>query len=167
MRICLLLSPSQLGYFQTWLLYHNALSSGVEINDILRYARKSKERASAEDSDTIADLRKQVSEQQKLIQHIIGSSKGSGGGALEMTERSSLFPGAKHGYGAMAAQGSAFESPRITSVSEHVAKSAADGAVGKAAGQPVRGITPPSFITPNLSILNHGNRMIVSLSISR
>ena len=38
----------QIGYFQTWLLYHNALSAGVAIEDILKHARKSKEMAGEE-----------------------------------------------------------------------------------------------------------------------
>jgi hypothetical protein len=60
----------QLGYFQTWLLYHNALSSGVEIEDILKYARKTKQRANT-DTDTINDLKLQVAQQERLIRQII------------------------------------------------------------------------------------------------
>ena len=41
----------QIGYLQTWLLYHNALSSGVAIEDILKHARKTKENAGDEVSD--------------------------------------------------------------------------------------------------------------------
>jgi hypothetical protein len=59
-----------MGYFQTWLLYHNALSSGVEIEDILKFARRTKERAS-DDSGVVIELRSQVAEQQKLINQII------------------------------------------------------------------------------------------------
>jgi len=43
--VLLVLAVLQVGYCQTWLLYHNALSSGVVIEDILKYARKSKEQA--------------------------------------------------------------------------------------------------------------------------
>jgi hypothetical protein len=59
-----------MGYFQTWLLYHNALSSGVEIEDILKFARRTKERAS-DDSGVVIELRSQVAEQQKIINQII------------------------------------------------------------------------------------------------
>lgn len=59
-----------MGYFQTWLLYHNALSSGVEIEDILKFARRTKERAS-DDSGVVIELRSQVAEHQKIINQII------------------------------------------------------------------------------------------------
>lgn len=59
---------------QTWLLYHNALSRGVEIEDILKYARKSKEKASSE-SETILDLKTKIAEQQKQIQELIELKK--------------------------------------------------------------------------------------------
>ena len=62
---------SQLGYFQTWLLYHNALSSGVEIEDILKYARRSKEQHATDDATVVHELRAQVSEQQRLIRHLL------------------------------------------------------------------------------------------------
>jgi hypothetical protein len=65
----LFFSLLQLGYFQTWLLYHNALSSGVEIDDILKHARRSK--------DVVGELRAQVAEQQELIRSLI-SSRGDG-----------------------------------------------------------------------------------------
>ena len=55
------LTTLQMGYLQTWLLYHNALSAGVVIEDILKHARKSKERASTtDDLNSIAELRAQV-----------------------------------------------------------------------------------------------------------
>jgi len=59
-----------MGYFQTWLLYHNALSSGVEIEDILKYARRNKEKAN-DDSELVIELKSQVAEQQKVINQIL------------------------------------------------------------------------------------------------
>jgi callose synthase len=62
-----LLSALQLPhYIQTWLLYHNALSSDVVVSDILRYARKTQETAgSSEPND---DLVEQVAELRKIVQ---------------------------------------------------------------------------------------------------
>ena len=61
---------SQLGYFQTWLHTHNASSQGVEIDDILEYARRTKERGGGGgkhgggggevDSETVRELRATV-----------------------------------------------------------------------------------------------------------
>lgn len=65
--ILLFLSLLQLGYIQTYLLYHNALSSGVVIEDILKYARKSKEKA-LDEKNSIADLKRQVENQAKEIE---------------------------------------------------------------------------------------------------
>lgn len=54
-------------HIQTWLLYHNALSSDVVVSDILRYARKTQENmAGAEAADE--DLVEQISELKKLVQ---------------------------------------------------------------------------------------------------
>ena len=50
-----LLSLLQLGYFQTWLLYHDALSSGVEIEDVLKHTRKSKNRVNATNTEEVSD----------------------------------------------------------------------------------------------------------------
>jgi callose synthase len=52
-------------YIQTWLLYHNALSTDVVVSDILRYARKSMEGAGLSEPDV--DLVGEVSELKKLI----------------------------------------------------------------------------------------------------
>ena len=46
----------QIGYFQTWLLYHNALSAGVAIEDILKHARKTKEMAGEEVITTLIPM---------------------------------------------------------------------------------------------------------------
>lgn len=58
-------------HIQTWLLYHNALSSGVVVSNILRYARKNqlaRSTAGGEDlSDQVAELRKTVLRQEELL----------------------------------------------------------------------------------------------------
>jgi callose synthase len=60
------------GMIQTWLLYHNALSTDVVVSDILRYARRSQESGSsgedAEDlAEQVAELRRLVARQQQLL----------------------------------------------------------------------------------------------------
>ena len=60
-----------MGILQTWLLYHNALSAGVVIEDILRHARKTKERASDEDENALAELKAQLAEQEKTIRMML------------------------------------------------------------------------------------------------
>jgi len=78
-----LLSHQQIGYLQTWLLYHNALSAGVAIEDVLKFARSSKEK-SRSDSDVIQDLKMQLQEQERLLRTVLGGSgsgSGSGGAA--------------------------------------------------------------------------------------
>jgi callose synthase len=62
-------------HIQTWLLYHNALSSDVVVSNILRYARKSQESGgqSAPNEDLveqIAELRKLVQKQEQMIESI-------------------------------------------------------------------------------------------------
>jgi hypothetical protein len=51
---------------QTWLLYHNALSSDVVVSNILRYARKSQESGGTNAPNE--DLVEQISELRKLVQ---------------------------------------------------------------------------------------------------
>ena len=53
------------GLIQTWLLYHNALSTDVVVSDILRYARKSQESGSGESNE---ELIEQISELRRLVQ---------------------------------------------------------------------------------------------------
>jgi callose synthase len=53
-------------HIQTWLLYHNALSTDVVVSNILRYARKSQQEAGNETRDE--DLNEQVAELRKLVQ---------------------------------------------------------------------------------------------------
>jgi len=61
-----LLAALQLpNHIQTWLLYHNALSSDVVVSDILRYARKTQESSGVEVDE---DLAEQVSELKKIVQ---------------------------------------------------------------------------------------------------
>ena len=60
-------------HIQTWLLYHNALSSDVVVSNILRYARKSQESGGAPNEDLveqIAELRKLVQKQEQMIETI-------------------------------------------------------------------------------------------------
>lgn len=63
-------------YIQSYLLYHNALSTDVVVSDILRYARKSQ---NARDPDGEEDLIEQVAELRKLVlkQEQMLLSKGS------------------------------------------------------------------------------------------
>ena len=54
-------------HIQSWLLYHNALSSNVVVSDILRYARKTQESmAGVEAADE--DLVEQIAELKKIVQ---------------------------------------------------------------------------------------------------
>jgi hypothetical protein len=53
---------------QTWLLFHNALSEGVVVDDILKQARQSQETSSSNgQSEEIAQLRRQVELQQRAL----------------------------------------------------------------------------------------------------
>lgn len=61
-----LLAALQLpGTIQTWLLYHNALSTNVVVSDILRYARKTQESGGGEKHE---DLVEQIAELRKIVQ---------------------------------------------------------------------------------------------------
>lgn len=74
----------QMGILQTWLLYHNALSSGVIIEDVLKYARNSRQRADDEGDISVSALRAQLAHQEQMIQLLmqanpsanVGSSSG-------------------------------------------------------------------------------------------
>ncbi|KAJ8612338.1 hypothetical protein CTAYLR_008360 [Chrysophaeum taylorii] len=60
---------------QTWLLFHNALSQGVVVDDILKQARRSQE--ADEPPDTTAelrDLRRIVEQQQRTIADLLAAS---------------------------------------------------------------------------------------------
>jgi len=52
-------------HIQTWLLYHNALSTDVVVSDILRYAQKAQKSGKREDDE---ELIEQISELRKLVQ---------------------------------------------------------------------------------------------------
>ncbi|KAL3922878.1 MAG: hypothetical protein SGILL_001970 [Bacillariaceae sp.] len=54
------------GQIQTWLLYHNALSTNVVVSDILRYARKTKE-SGGSGGEANEDLMDQVNELKKIV----------------------------------------------------------------------------------------------------
>jgi callose synthase len=82
MFILLILSGLQIAYLQTWLLYHNALSAGVVIDDILKYARKNKEQHISE-VNQMSDLRTQVAEQDRIIKGLLQ-------GKIEMSEKSNI-----------------------------------------------------------------------------
>lgn len=62
-----LLAALQLpGLIQTWLLYHNALSTDVVVSDILRYARRTQESGSGGENNE--DLMEQIGELRRLLQ---------------------------------------------------------------------------------------------------
>lgn len=63
---------------QTWLLYKNAISSGVAIDDILKYARRTKDDAHQNDSKNdnlaaITELRQQLAAQDTLIKDLLAA----------------------------------------------------------------------------------------------
>lgn len=108
--ILMLLSLLQFGYLQTWLLYHNAVNAGVMIEDVLKFARKSKERAAEEADSTMADLRAHIREQDKKIQHLTSLVESK---ASTATEKSLLSPRTR-------STGNLPNSPRIdTSLHQH------------------------------------------------
>ena len=126
----------QIGYLQTWLLYHNALSSGVVIEDILKHARKSKERATmVDDSNSIIEMRTQLAEQERTIKMLLAARSA---GDVELSERSSLLHAADNKSAAASRRGSAFASGSAygsidlnVSVTEAAARAAAAAAVGQ------------------------------------
>jgi callose synthase len=83
-----LLAALQLpGHIQTWLLYHNALSTNVVVSDILRYARKNKDSGGGQANE---DLVEQVAELRKLVQR--QDQILSGAGLSDTTSLSSQAP---------------------------------------------------------------------------
>ncbi|CAM9568890.1 unnamed protein product [Chrysoparadoxa australica] len=65
---------------QTWLLFHNALSQGVVIEDILKYARHTQETASVDDTEDTASLRKLVKHQDFLLQQLMSKQEAAEAG---------------------------------------------------------------------------------------
>jgi hypothetical protein len=85
-----------LGYLQTWLLYHNALSRGVEIDHILQYARKNKDKAGV-DTETVVELRNRLAEQEKRIEMLVSEY----GSKVEREEHTALNARSTAGYGSI------------------------------------------------------------------
>lgn len=93
------LSCFQLGYLQTWLLYHNALEKGIAMEDILKFARRSKEKAVSA-GDDMDNLRAQVAEQERTIRNLMQKMRtngidletADGLGPAKATEMTSLLP---------------------------------------------------------------------------
>jgi len=65
------MSTLQMGYLQTWLLYHNALSAGVAIEDVLKFARKNKEKFKTDTTEQVNELKAQVLEQERLLKGLV------------------------------------------------------------------------------------------------
>lgn len=65
-------------HIQTWLLYHNALSDGVVLDDVVKFARKSREKAGVEETkvqETIESLMKRIDEQDRQLELLRKSNK--------------------------------------------------------------------------------------------
>jgi callose synthase len=109
-----ILSTIQLSYLQTWLLYHNALSAGVAIEDVLKYARRSKEMGRRSDSsDVVNELRAQLAEQERLLKTLMKTRNyGGGGGGDNGLE-----------YGSINAASDPLESIQMTNNPLHVPES--------------------------------------------
>ena len=121
---------------QTWLLYHNALSAGVVIEDILKHARKSKERATmVDDSNSIIEMRTQLAEQERTIRMLLAAR--ATGGDVELSERSSLLSAGDKSTAA-SRRGSAFAGSPYGSldINVSVGEAAARAAAAAAVGQP-------------------------------
>ena len=78
-------------HVQTWLLYHNALSSDVVIEDILKYSRRSQEKeggsGGSEDIDTqVAALREMIQKQEVMLQKLAGGGTIGGEVIMERNE---------------------------------------------------------------------------------
>jgi callose synthase len=84
-------------YIQTWLLYHNALSSDVVVSDILRYARRNQQsgRSNAESShdlsEEVAELKQIIQRQEQML--FLSSSDSSNQPSTLNSPTASIFPG--------------------------------------------------------------------------
>jgi callose synthase len=92
-------------HVQTWLLYHNALSSDVVVSDILRYARKSQESggSAGENSDLVeqvAELKRLVLKQEQLL-----TSSGIAGGSRLATSTTAVSGSSTAASGLLRSQG--------------------------------------------------------------
>jgi callose synthase len=102
------------GQIQTWLLYHNALSTNVVVSDILRYARKTKEsggsggEANEDLMDQVAELKKVVNRQEKVLESMglsnprENTTDGQSAASVEHPPADKSYPSSgpsKSGYG--------------------------------------------------------------------
>ena len=173
--VLFLLSLFQVGVVQTWLLYHNALSAGVEIEAVLKYARKTKERASAlrdPNASMVEDLKRQVSEQSRVIRALVtglGNSSGSSGGrsgmsGAELPELQSLLSSWPQGaapseldYGTVESGSRAALAPPVTAASApwskpgFVSKKSGGATAAAAAATTAVGISSGGVIAPPLA----------------
>lgn len=66
---------------QTWLLFHNALSQGVVIEDILKYARRSQEQSAGSEDfvwpDGSEELKKIIQKQETMLAQLMADKQGS------------------------------------------------------------------------------------------
>ena len=73
---------------QTWLLYHNALSSDVVIEDILKYSRTSQKKSGGEDGGGVEEIGVQVAELRKMLakqeRELVSLRKGERGEGEEL-----------------------------------------------------------------------------------
>jgi callose synthase len=79
-------------HIQTWLLYHNALSTDVVVGDILRYARKTQESGGG-GGEVDEDLKEEVEELKKVVQRqelILQNAGLLGGGSSSSNAVASL-----------------------------------------------------------------------------
>jgi hypothetical protein len=120
---------------QTWLLYHNALSTGVAIEDILKYARTSKDKArdeasKEENAAVILELKRQLAAQEAQIQLLMMRSRGSSvpdagkpfqSDTLQMTDTSQLRVEVDGKVGSATAPSSASHRPAVTASTPRLA----------------------------------------------